>query len=149
MFTHLFIFRRKIKQLGTAMLCPWRGSCKLESACKASLPRLNWKWTWDCGHFPAECTPSRKESWVWKGNRPFFSGWSYQGALFWWNKRFLLNLCFYKTLNNSTDMKRCHLVRPAGTLKQIFANRMFWCYQGKITQDFSFIGNFNLFSSFR
>lgn len=54
-FTHLFIFRQKIKRLGTAMLCPWRGSCKHERACKASLHRLSWKWTWDCGHLPAVC----------------------------------------------------------------------------------------------
>lgn len=45
-------------------------------------------------------------------------------------------------------MKHCHFVRTAGTLKQIFAKRMFWCYQGKITQDFNFIGNFNLSCSF-
>lgn len=91
-FTHLFIFRRKIKQLGTAMLCPWWGSCKLVSACKDSLHRLNWKW--DCGHFPAECTPSRKESWVWKGNRPFFSGWSYREPLFWWKQKIPVEFVF-------------------------------------------------------
>lgn len=44
-FTHLFIFRQKIKQLGAVMICPWRGSCKHVSACKTSLHRLNWKWT--------------------------------------------------------------------------------------------------------
>lgn len=55
----------------------------------------------------------------------FFQGEVTENHYFDENKRFLLNLCFYKTLNNSTGMKRCHLVRTAGTLKQIFANRMF------------------------
>lgn len=63
-FTHLFIFRQKIKQLGTAMLCPWRGSCKHVRACKAPLHRPRWKWTWDCGHFPAECASSMKQNYV-------------------------------------------------------------------------------------
>lgn len=44
-FTHLFIFRQKIKQLGTVMICPWRGSCKHLSTCKTCLHRLNLKWT--------------------------------------------------------------------------------------------------------
>lgn len=63
-FTHLFIFRQKIKQLGAAMQCLWPGSCKHVRACKAPLHSLHWKWTWGCGHFPAECASSMKESCV-------------------------------------------------------------------------------------
>lgn len=61
-FTHLFIFRQKIKQLGTVMICPWHGSCKHVSTCRSSLCRHNWKWTCDRGSFPAEYTYSAKES---------------------------------------------------------------------------------------
>lgn len=61
-FTHLFIFRQKIKQLGAIMICPWRSSCKHVSTCKTSLHRLNWKWIWGCGCFPAEYTYLMKES---------------------------------------------------------------------------------------
>lgn len=35
--------------------------------------------------------------------------------------KFLLNLCFYKTPNNSVEVKYCDLVKTAGMLKQIFA----------------------------
>lgn len=146
--THLFIFRQKIKQLGTAMLCPWQGSCKHVRACKASLHRLNWKWTWDCDIFQQSVLPQWRKAVFRKGTDWFLGYEVTKNHHFDENERFLLNLCFYKTLNNPTDVKHCHFVRTAGTLKQIFAKRMFWCYQGKITQDFNFIGNFNLSCSF-
>lgn len=124
-FTHLFIFRQKIKQLGTVMICPWCSSCKHVSTCKTSLHRLNWKRTWDCGNFPTEYIYSMKESYG-QANC-FFREKLLKTTILMKTKdgvftqKFLLNLCFYKTLNNSMEVKHCDLSKIAGMLNQIFA----------------------------
>lgn len=125
-YTHLFIFRQKIKQLGTVMICPWCGSCKHLSTCKTCLHRLNLKWTWDCGNFPTEYTYSMKESYG-QADCCFHREFT-ENDHFDENKRLYFHskipvdfVCFYKTLNNSMEVKHCDLAKIGDMLKQIFA----------------------------
>lgn len=129
-FTHLFIFRQKIKQLGTVMICPWHGSCKHVSTCRSSLCRHNWKWTCDRGSFPAEYTYSAKESY---GQTFFFFTFFFEGKLqkttillkrkgFIFSLKLLLNFCFDDRLTSPIrilELKHWDLGTMVGMLKQI------------------------------